>query len=659
MNKLKDGANYVGSNVKSVSTTATTKTKQLGGATTKNLKSIGTNFKDFGEKYTEKLHKHEYSSDEELITHYHNDLVGLLKGLKMIKFLINKLTNSYYPSLFKINESIAIYLIKLIGENSLNFAGIETFYQDWDKYNSNNEVFQIHPQEKNFTINSINLQLVNYFKTLQDLKLEILDDWKLHTQSLIDQINQAIKYIKNTLNLIKLWFKKKLKCDILIRNIDSLNNKSVLSDKNQQDMSTYQIKLQEAQSSFEKINHKTKSILPHFFNFLDEFVDTITKILFLKQCQTMQTIANHFEYFVTFYGEFSKNHQNIVEDWENSFTPTKIQIESFISILYNKKPELIDQEVDDKDQSSKITKMVDKMTGKMTNKTFQFKGDDLANGAFDGYLAADPLDSYIKYYDYGLNRSQTYHPKKMIPESELIVIPANVNKDVPPLPPRSNIVENKLALPLQLPKTPLLSQRSSVISPVNRIKSPLSPTFDQLDRYDNYLDESDEDDISSSSSSIMSESEYDASSLSTQDILRNSNEDYIERELIKVYNSDKNEIKIAPTSKTKTIQVNPHSNIETPTTITHKLDEYQELFNRLINHNKYSETRTAIAKLDFDGQEPGDLSFKSNDAIEILFDFQSAGSLYKSTERNWLIGLIKSSDENYRVGFVPNNYLSL
>ena len=44
------------------------------------------------------------------------------------------------------------------------------------------------------------------------------------------------------------------------------------------------------------------------------------------------------------------------------------------------------------------------------------------------------------------------------------------------------------------------------------------------------------------------------------------------------------------------------------------------------------------AKYDFSGYEPGDLSFKQGDNIEILLDFQNIDTLYHSDELNWLIG---------------------
>ena len=55
------------------------------------------------------------------------------------------------------------------------------------------------------------------------------------------------------------------------------------------------------------------------------------------------------------------------------------------------------------------------------------------------------------------------------------------------------------------------------------------------------------------------------------------------------------------------------------------------------------------AKYDFSGYEPGDLSFKQGDNIEILLDFQNIDTLYHSDELNWLIGVSRIDDESYRI----------
>ena len=64
------------------------------------------------------------------------------------------------------------------------------------------------------------------------------------------------------------------------------------------------------------------------------------------------------------------------------------------------------------------------------------------------------------------------------------------------------------------------------------------------------------------------------------------------------------------------------------------------------------------AKYDFSGYEPGDLSFKQGDNIEILLDFQNIDTLYHSDELNWLIGVSRIDDESYRIGLYLITMLS-
>ena len=55
---------------------------------------------------------------------------------------------------------------------------------------------------------------------------------------------------------------------------------------------------------------------------------------------------------------------------------------------------------------------------------------------------------------------------------------------------------------------------------------------------------------------------------------------------------------------------------------------------------------TKTAKFDFDGVEPGDLSFRKGDVVSIAYDLGTS---------KWLVGYLKGKDD-MRVGFVPSNY---
>ena len=96
-----------------------------------------------------------------------------------------------------------------------------------------------------------------------------------------------------------------------------------------------------------------------------------------------------------------------------------------------------------------------------------------------------------------------------------------------------------------------------------------------------------------------------------------SNHDSSEAKLRRIYNGSKNEIKESPIT-TKPIQYEPFT-FEKPMSLTYKLNLIQSFFEKLnINtDNKVLKT----AKYDFSGYEPGDLSFKQGDNIEILSEY--------------------------------------
>lgn len=612
MDKLKHGADFVSSNVKSAGTTAKLKTKHIGDNLTGNIHHLGTNIKQFGQTYTEKLHYHQYSIDEDLINRCQDNLIQLYKGLKFVKSRILNLSNQYIK-LLQVNENIIIQLSLLIGKDSLNFKGIDDYYTYFD----HTITTEIHPKEKNYLIDSINTQLSDYYATIQNIKQ--LNDWKLYSEDIINQINQAIHYIKSGLKLIKKWYNKKLKLDKLNRKIDK-------SENNQSEL---QLQLSDFNDNFDKINLKTKSTLPHLLNFIDEFIDLISKSLFLKQSETFELLSNNFSAYLIHNGinnnqiwENINDWENkIIQDWEIAFMPTKIKIESFLL--------KVSDDVDDIDRKKLTDKVVGKLN-KITSKQFHYKGDI---SAFESDLTADSLVSFEKYFDYSLNLSETYHPRKKV--DEIILSQPHINP--PPLPPRSNIVE--------LPKMSIIPINQGSFSSTNQdsFSSTNQDSFSSISI--NY---------SSSDSDVTSDADLDISSVSssdtlqTQDILRNSTKDYIEKELIKIYNKGKNEIKIAPiTSEINQIQ----NKFEQPTTITKTLNELNKLFT-LVNEP----IKVVKVNSDFDGIEVGDLSFNKGDMIEILLDFQSIGALYDANGKNWVIGRIKTK-EGYRVGFVGKNYL--
>ncbi|KAK6202727.1 uncharacterized protein RJT21DRAFT_2112 [Scheffersomyces amazonensis] len=626
---------------------------------TENILDHGSGIKD-----TLTFKHKDYDKDDELIKHYKYDIEKSIGGLKYIDNQTKRLYKTHFNRLFKLNIGIIQKFISIIGKDSLHFKGIEDYYNDFDKFQATQVIPMIHPKEKEFIIQSINHELYNYLSSIERLKGKIQRSWELHSESIHLRISEMNSYLTETLKLIKKRNKKKNQYGNLDKKIAKLSKKSSpLDDKETEKLKKYEKDLKNVHSEFNKLNDKLKSILPHVISFLDEFIETITCITLTQQVSTYKQIKDSLKYFSLFHGYLNSDNENndnedriqtyqtIEDQWEQAITPTRLQIESFITVIFNKKPELLDTEIEDKDKTNVSTKIWNKMTSKVTERKHEHKSKDHINGTFNDYLEVDPLDAYIKYEDNHMNRPETYFPSRIIPASEVSVPKPKVNANLPPLPPRSNTAGTSKLLPIiPPPSTP--NSRSGSISTL----PPYSANgFNSSFSSDSYNDEDigDIDDMSSIKSDISVES------ASSDFILQYSNPDLVSKNLKKVYNSQKNDIKLVPIT-TKFIN-NPITNTDNgvfnkTSSASYKLIQINEFFNKLTGSTQ-KDHRIITALYDYDGVEPGDLSFKKGDQIEVLFDFQQIDTLYNEGDVNWLIGST-SGKSNSRIGFIPSNYFS-
>lgn len=631
---------------------------------------IKSNFQTFGSsiKNTVKHHR-EFNNDDELISHYEHDIKVAIKALKFLSSQINKLATSHWPRVFKTNLKVSSQFLQLIGENSLHFDGIEKYYDEFDKIQAEEEIPSIHPKEKQFLIPSVFHELCNYVSSMEQLQDKIIKESEWHASSVKLRVTEMSKYLRDILKLIKKRNNKKNHYDKIHKKISKLMKKTTpLDEKEQKELNTLDIALKEASSIYTKLDDKLKAILPHALSFLDEFVDSIGKIVVCKQLDLYKEIDSTLKYFSIFHGFTNlkyrdesdgliQSYEAIVTQWESNMTPTRLQLESFITIIHDKNPDLLDESIDDELKTKKTEKIWNKMTSKMNDKKHQIKAKDTANGIFNDYLEADPLESFLNYQNPNYNRSETYHPTKIVNASE-VHLPVNNLPPPPPLPPRSNTSGMLKALPVvpaSQVSTPLppLPNRNNSLPPTPRSNLKRSGSIDSFES----VNSSD-----SSSSSIISD--YDSEILSTvasKVLLDNSSPDVVNKHISKAYNSAKNDIKAAPITSTDPIynKINPNESLifNKTSSISYKIDQYNKFFDKVLSlsNNVAVERRKVVAKYDFRGAEPGDLSFKKGDTLEILFDFQLVDTLYSRDNNNWMIGLAGSRTAP-RIGFIPNNY---
>ncbi|CUM49196.1 unnamed protein product [Debaryomyces tyrocola] len=606
---------------------------------------IKNNLGVFGSSVKDTLtHHKQFNNDDELISHYKHDIKKAISALKFVDKQTRKLGSSHWPRLLKSNIKMGELFIKLIGADSLQFDGIEDYYSDFDKWQAEQEIPMIHPKERHLVILSVNKEMDHYMMSMEKLKIRVISEWEFHAKSVNIRVKEMVGYLNDLLKLIKKRNSKKSNYDNIHKKINKIMKKTTpLDAKEQKQLNKLDEELKEASIVFNKLDEKLKSILPHALTFLDEFVENLTKLTLCKQLDAYEDIKHTLMHYATFHGFLDtesedniQTYEAITNQWETLITPTRLRIESFVSFIQEKKPELIDTEIDDKDKTSKTHKMWNKVTSKVTNKTHNLKSTDHVNGIFNDYLTTDPLDSFRKFQDPMMNRSETYHPSKVINIDDVIVpnINAGNASAPPPLPPRSNTTTMK-----------------------NNLKAPVAPGKHHLKR----IPSNDSMESIHSSSSESDDDEMTSVSSAASDVmLEKSSPEMVNKDLKKIYNSSKNKIKECPIPIVPRDYKAEHENSmfsADTSSVTYKLEQLNKFFDKILNYtdSTHIERKILQAKYNFAGVEPGDLSFKEGDQVEILFDFQAVDSLYNSSNDNWLVGMIKS-EQNCRIGFVPNNY---
>ena len=612
--------------LKSFSTNVGSHIKDAYKTTESEVTHFSHNFKD---KVT--FYHRDYDQDDELVKNYKHEIKQARLGLGHLISQLNQFYKRLVPHMMSLNIKVARDFQSLIGPDSLQFKDIEKYYHDFDVFQAEQEVPHVHPKERQFSIEGVNEELFQYLQSTFALKYELEGECVEGLDSTVPKIQTMRKRLKETLKLIKRRDRKREDQDRLMRKIDKLNQKKPpLSEKEEANLTKLQREFEEVDIEFKVLNDKTTTLLPHIMSFLDEFLESITKLLILKQDSIFGKIVKNFQYFATFYGfiyEEVPTYEAILNQWELDITSTRLQIESFITILQNSKTDLLNEEIDDEDKSLKTYKFYHKLSNKIFDKSHTVKPRDIAAGMFNDTTEADPIVSFEKYNNPQENQSETYHPRKILGVNDIVV-----EKTVgfqPELPPRPALASFKsMQLTAQAPSRVYYSQ-----SAANSMES-LSLN-------------SDDDTVISDSSLVSSVPTHSLSGYTKGDVS-------VDKELRNIYNTSKNEIKVAPTLLSD-FKITPDSETsESQLTDAYRLALLDHFYHKL----EVLKRTSKIAKFDFIGVEVGDLSFKKGDTIEVVFDLQNVDTLYQQSNLNWLVGIIQQDNgHDYRIGFVPNNYV--
>lgn len=610
------------------------------------------------------LRREEITKQDELLEHYRHDIKKSIAAMKYLSRQMNTIGRRHWKHLFASSIRSAEVFMDLIGEQSLQFKGIEEYYDEFDKWQAEQEIPRVHPKERQFLIPSVNQELCNYVMTMKKLASEVLSDWDHYSESLKLRINEMIGYLKGILKVIKKRNHKKEKRDLVNKKAQKYLLKTVpLEPKEQSKLDSLQSELNRVDDIFQKIDYKVKTILPHAFLFLEEFIDGVTKACICKQLEMYKAFYKTLFYFGSFHGYLDldsdgkvQSYDSIIEAWELGITDTRSKIESIINTMQKNTKEIPDEEIDDKEHIQKPDKLLRKVKFKMNDKSYRVKAKDKVNGVFADYLVEDPLKAFIKYQNVDMFRSETYFPSRVI-ESDVVASEQNTQVDnKPPLPPRPSLAAQNIAeVPPSLPyQSPYDSNKLFDRDFNPNLSSSSSSLSDNIDANNTDLEEE-----SNASDTVSSGSDSTLSSLPTS-AFNSTSADHTEQTLMKLYNIAKNDIKECPVPDISTFNVSDSTMfhlVDIPS-VSYKLEKWNDFFNKVLQNaeSKNSSSRIVRAKHDFDGKEPGDLYFRQNDELEVLFDFQKSKALYSPKGDNWMVAMAKN-DTNNRIGFAPGNYL--
>lgn len=622
----------------------------------RNLAHVGTNIHyagaSLGSSMKLKFSGGDFDADNDLLHNFRHDVKQIIRAVKFVEKQTERTAASYWPQLFKATARSARNLLALVGEESLAFKDIDRFYDQFDELQMTSEAVVVHPKERQHLVASIHYELVNYLATIDGLQTRVVQLAEAHAAQVKVRTLALVSHMKHILKALKARDKHQARMAKVAWKAERLAKKTApLSTSEQNDLDSYQLQLGEASDQFASVNTKLKTIAPETLSLVEEFVDELVKWDMCHHRHILDEISSTLRYFAVFHGyvnskranseeeqELIISYDHIIDQWETSCTPARLLIESFVQTIYSKNPELLDEQVDDQDKSLKLSKAWTLVALKVTEKLHVVKAKDKQNGIFTLDSIADPLRSYAKFEDLSLNVSETYHPRKVLEYDQ--VYPDIPSKPTPPpLPPRDEFHR------IHPVYSPTITSTPSNVH--------INMSTDSLDSIHS--------DTELSLNTAGSDSDSDADSeLSSILLTGNHGVDSAEKQLIRIYNSSKNDITEAPIDTSNWINLDRYKEgtdlFDDRNTASYQLHGLNKFFQKILkNAEKNPEKKILVAKKDFEGIQPGDLSFAEGDEVEVLFDLQSVAHSYNEKGQNWLVAAA-GTEPTRRIGFAPNTY---
>lgn len=599
------------------------------------------------------LHIHSaHAAHDDLVAQLAKDIRSTIAALHFLAAQSERLAAAYWPRTFRLAARVVAQLAQLMGPDALLFPDRDTLYAQFDVLLAHSEAVVVHPKERDLAVPSLQLELANFAGAVAHMGRRVVSQAEATAATTRTRVNAAVAQLKHIQRLLRHREKLRGEWAKYERKVAKLEKRtSPLSAAEQDDYDGLQTRLKVAGAAFEACNTRLTTVLPQSLLLVEEFVDTLAKWTLCRHADAVEEVVRTFEYFAVFHGYGNESYQEIMDAWEGAATGVRLQVESMFEVIYNKNPDLIDTSVDADDHTLAAAKTWSKMT-KPRDRSHKVKPQDLCNGVFNDYLMADPLVSYLKYNDPSLNQYKPYQLRPISPQE--VSVSAPEKKVPPPLPPRDET--HRLVL---LSPNPQGAHLPGLLSPVVPYSGFLSPAaiaspFTPMSNVQLNLSSDSMESVVDSELLLVSDTED--SLVSLPELQTNFTMQRSERELVKLYNSAKNTITEAPVLPLKYADMGDafkndifgHQN-----SASYKLRTLHAFFDKALEHSKNSPKKVLVAKRLFEGAEPGDLSFKEGDEVEVLFDLQLVCTSYSNDGRNWFVG---ATGEQQRVGFAPSTY---
>lgn len=552
---------------------------------------------------------------------YKHEIKGTIKALKFIERRTKTIGKTYWNKLLDTNIKCAELFASSMGAHSLEFKGIEDYYKAFDEWQSEKEEILIHPKERSFFIKEVDMELSDYTLLLQRLKIAINFKWEFHTQIVHSKVKEAVSVLKDMLKVIKTRTNVKHEYDFNCLKVESLSKRKNGDMKKEEQFSELKEETSALQAKLFILDDKIKTMFPHLWALMDEFVENLTKLILCQQLDIFNEVRLPLGEYSKYYGLLEPDagnginaYNDILDCWKNNSSQVDKKIKNILSNLNHDRYMEVDTRDEQPNEDLKpdlkkhfnFDKFVSKANYKLHSKSMNLK-PKYDDGIFSRNLTVDTLDAFNEYND----------PAKSVEEDLLHFKPQ-----------QKPLVINKEELANIYHRDSLLSSSSNADS-----KSQASQESD--------------DDISTISSSVSS---INVNELSL---------DSYPNDLSLLYNSAKNDIKSCPVPQYLSHVHNTYSdgNQVLARRATYKLSLINEYFDTLLRLIDMNDDNNIIlkAKYDFKGEKPGDLSFHKGDNITVL-------PLPNSPDRDilnlpsWVIGTVLTKNRN-RTGFVPRNCL--